>query len=477
MSNIREKTMKYIYCLLLTIISTSLFGQIISEELDSEIKRRVKLEINPSFSIGVLLPDGTTKFYGYGYFDHSKKQPDSLTLYEIGSVTKTFTATLANIYLKDSLNKPVSLFFSGIENLKLDSLTLYELQNHIAGVPRLSNQFSPQNWSDPFNGYTNDILQEELQNLNPDTSNIWSYSNFGYGILGRAIEKAYGKSYENLMGGLLEDIGMDNTFLSVPNDENQNIAKPTNIGTSNSNWHFTGPSRYAGGLVSNTKDLLNYLKYQKQNNVLFSSDSLQNLFQTGVPNLGKDKLFYQDGWFVLQPDSTTSILLHNGGTGGFISFLGYNRNTDTGVVILSNSVNVVDDIGVKILHPTFKLNRPERTIAYELADVIDEGKTDDLVSQFDSLKSANYPNNIIDIYWLERFNYGKGNYPVSNQLSDIMLKELPDDWEVYDIKGQNLEKLKDYKKAIESYEKALELNPENELLKVKIERCATLYKR
>ena len=221
--------MKYIYCLLLTFISSSLFGQIISEELDSEIKRRVKLEINPSFSIGVLMPDGATKFYGYGYFDNSKTQPDSLTLYEIGSVTKTFTATLANIYLKDSLNKPLSFFFSGIENLKLDSITLYELQNHIAGVPRLSNQFSPKNWSDPFNGYSNDILQEELQDLNPNTANIWNYSNFGYGILGRVIEKASGKSYENIIGGLLEDIGMYHTYLSAPTDENQNIAKPTNI--------------------------------------------------------------------------------------------------------------------------------------------------------------------------------------------------------------------------------------------------------
>ena len=469
--------MKYLYCLLLTFISTCLFGQVISEELDREIRRRVKLEINPSFSIGVLLPDGTTKFYGYGYYDNSRKQPDSLTLYEIGSVTKTFTARLATIFLKDSLNKPLSAFFFGIENPKLDSITPYELQNHIAGVPRLSNQFSPQNWSDPFNGYSYDILQKELQDLNPDTSNTWGYSNFGYSILGRAIETVSEKTYEKLMSGLLKNIGMNNTFLSVPALENQNIAKPTNIGTANSNWNFTGPSRYAGGLVSNTKDLLSYLQYQKQNNPLFSSDTLQKPIQTNVPNLGKDKLFYQDGWFVLKPDSTTNILFHNGGTGGYISFVGYNRTSDTGVVVLSNSVNVVDDIGINMLYPTFKLNHPERTIAYELADAIDAHNTNGLVNQFDKLKSKNYPNNIIDLYWLERFHFGKGNYSVSNQLSDIMVKELPDDWEVYDIKGQNLEQVKDYKKAAEFYEKAFGLNPDNELLNDKIKRCTRLYKR
>ncbi|MBS9525784.1 serine hydrolase [Litoribacter alkaliphilus] len=469
--------MKYIYCFLLTLISTSIFGQLISEELDSEIKRRVKLEINPSFSIGILLPDGTTKYYGYGYYDDSRKHPDSLTLYEIGSVTKTFTAELANTYLKDSLNKPLSTFFVGVENPKLDSITPYKLQNHIAGIPRLSNQFSPKNWSDPFNGYSNIILQEELRDLDPDTSNNWSYSNFGYGILGRVIEIVSGKSYENLMGGLLQEIGIDNTFLSLPTQGNQKIAMPTNIRTSNSNWNFTGPSRYSGGLVSNTKDLLSYLNFQRQNNPLFLSDSLQNPIQTRVSNLGKDKLFYKDGWFVLMPDSTTNIITHNGGTGGFISFVGYNKTTEFGVVVLSNSVNMVDDIGINILYPTFKLSHPERTIAYELAGDIDAGNTDNLVNQFNILKNENYPNNIIDIYWLERFHFGKSNYLISNQLSDIMVKELPKDWEVYDIKGQNLQKLKYYKKAIIFYEKALELNPENESLKNKINLCKKMYNR
>ena len=469
--------MKYIYCFLLIIISNNLFGQVMTEELENEIKRRVELEINPSISIGILFPNGTTEFYGFGYFDSNKKQPDSLTLYEIGSITKTFTATLTDIYLKDSLNTPLSAYFPAIKNPNLDSITLSELRNHIAGVPRLSNQFSPQNWSDPFNGYSVDILNEELRDLSPDTSNIWRYSNFGYGILGRAIEITTEKSYDILMGSLLNKIGMESTCLKLPSDNNHNVAQPTNIGTSNSNWNFTGPSRYAGGLVSNTKDLLSYLKYQKQLNPLFISDSIPKPIQTGVPDLGKDKLFYKDGWFILKPDSTTNILLHNGGTGGFISFIGFNKNTDVGVVVLANSVSVVDDIGINILYPTFKLNHPERTIAYELAEDIDAGDIDSLVSKYDNLRGEKYPNNVIDIYWLERFYFGKGNYSISTQLSDIMVQELPEDWEVHDIKGQNLEQLEDYRNAIVAYKKALKLNPKMEMLKEKIKRCTTMYKR
>jgi CubicO group peptidase (beta-lactamase class C family) len=467
--------MKYNLFFLLIIISGNLFGQAVTKELETEIKRRVQHEINPSISIGVLYPDGTAKYYSYGYYNHKNKQPDSLTLYEIGSVTKTFTATLVNKYLKDSLSTTLSAFFPAIENSKLDSITPADLRNHIAGLPRLSNQFSPENWSDPFNGYSTDILNKELQGLTPEASGKWSYSNFGYGILGHAIEIKTGKSFDALMSGLLREAGMESTFLKLPMESNK-LAQPTNVGTTNSNWNFTGPSRYAGGLISNAKDLISYLGYQKTTNPLFQSDPLGTIIQTGVPNLGEGKLFFKDGWFVLKPDSTTNILLHNGGTGGFISFIGYNKNTEFGVVVLANSVKVVDDIGIHILYPAFQLNHPKRTIAYELANAIDTGSVNGLVVKYNSLKSENYPDNIIDIYWLERFHFGQGNYAISNQLSDIMVQVLPEDWEVHDIKGQNLERLKEYKKATKAYQKAFLLNPENQLLKEKIKRCTILNK-
>lgn len=462
---------KYIFSFSLFLFYYTASGQEVTKELTTEIKRRIELEINPSISIDVLLPNGAARYYNYGHLDYQNSEPDSLTLYEIGSVTKTFTATLTQLYLKDSLHTPIKCFFPDIENSHLNSITLASLLNHKAGVPRLSYQFAPKNWSDPFNGYSNEILSDELRHLVVDTINTWTYSNFGYGILGRTIEVITQQSYDTLMAQLLHKAGMNNTYLRLPHNDDLSIAQPTNIGTSNSYWNFTGPSRYAGGIMSNTKDLLSYLTYQKRVNSLFTSENIDHLTQTQIPNLGKDKLFYKDGWFIYKPDSLTNILLHNGGTGGFISFIGYNKNTEIGVVVLSNSVNIVDDIGLSILDATFELNHPQRTIAYELADSIDALQTDGLIDIYNRLKKDDYPDNIVDVYWLERFHFGNGNYKISNQLSDIMVNELPDDWEVHDIKGQNLEKLNAYDKAITAYQKALALNPENKQLVKKIERC------
>ena len=460
--------MGYRWFFLWMIITHTVLGQGITKELEHEINRRVELEINPSISIGVLWPDGSTKYYNYGSFDTSNKQPDSLTLYEIGSVTKTFTATLTNIHLKEELNQPISDF---LPQAKLGKITVADLRNHVAGVPRLSAQFAPQNWSDPFKGYSNEILMEELKNLELDTSKIWRYSNLGYSMLGRTIEIAAKQPLDTLMGNLLDEVGMKNTWIEHTTHVPMQLAQPTNMGTTNSYWHFTGPSRYAGGLISNTNDLLRYLQFQKQTNPLFKTISANVLIPTAVDQLGKDQLFYKDGWFVLQPDSITNILLHNGGTGGFISFVGYNVQTKMGVVVLSNSVNMVDDIGLHIIYPSFKLTKPQRTIAFELADAIDAAKSNNLVGKYHRLQKVDYPDNIIDIYWLERFHFGQGNYDISRQLSTIMAQVLPEDWEVYDIQGQNLEQLNKYKKAAKAYQKALALNPNHPSLKEKIEAC------
>jgi tetratricopeptide (TPR) repeat protein len=148
-----------------------------------------------------------------------------------------------------------------------------------------------------------------------------------------------------------------------------------------------------------------------------------------------------------------------------------------GVVVLSNSVSIVDDIGLHLIYPASQLKQPQRTIAFELADAIDAGKGRNLVAKYQRLQKAAYPDNIIDIYWLERFHFGQSNYGISRQLSEIMVQALPEDWEVHDIQGQNLEQLKKYKKAAKAYQKALALNPNHPLLEEKIKRCTQINKQ
>ncbi|MUP42958.1 serine hydrolase domain-containing protein [Christiangramia aestuarii] len=460
------------FIVILAFFSLNTFGQEIPAEVETEIQRRTQLEINPSMSIGLLLPGGETRFYNYGKLDDSGKKADSLTFYEIGSITKTFTAYLAKEYLQEDLNTSLAFFFPEIKNKALQNTKIFQLRNHTSGVPRLSDNFSPANWADPYQDYSNEKLNTELEDLKfvADSLKSWSYSNFGYGILGRTIEKKTGKDFESLMGDFLDEAGLKKTVFDHSSLKDAELATPTNIGIKNFYWHLNGPSKYAGALISNTSDLIEYLKFQKRNNEIFSSELISEAIPTGIRNMGHGELYFKEGWFIMKPEPGTEILIHNGGTGGFTSFTGYNKSTGTGVVILSNSVSLNDDIGLKLIYPEFNLNRPQRSIAYDLAEFIEMGKTEDLLSRYKNMKNEGKLVKIVDIYWLERLNYGKGNWEVSDQLSDIMVLELPEDWEVWDIKGQNKERLQDYESAAEAYQKALGLAPDNAQLQRKIEK-------
>lgn len=465
-----------VFTLILPFLS---FSQTITEEIREEIDRRVSEKINPSLIIGILHEDGLRSYHAYGsYRNDMEVTPDSATHYEIGSVTKTFTAYLVNNYFTQQEAKTLDLFFPGIaaKNTRLKHINIQQLKHHVSGMPRLSDRFAPNNWSDPFKGYGDAQLENELLTVVPDTTAKWSYSNFGYAILGKALEQHTGKDFDMLISEIALQAGMPNTYTAHGPGIDSTMAAPTNLGTTNSFWHFEGPSRYAGGVISTASDLLNYLEYQKAQNDLFGRYPVTGAYPTGINTLGKNQLSYKEGWFVYEPDEYTQILFHNGGTGGYTSFLAYNKRTRTGIVALANSVTLADDIALKILYPGFELKSPERTIAYELAAMIDAGESDKILERYQALKQAEYPNNLVNIYWLERFHYGEKHYEISDKLSTIMLLELPDDWEVLNIKGQNLEKLGNYFDAKLMYESALELNPGRSAIKESITRCEAKLK-
>lgn len=459
---------------ILLFLPFTTFSQHLSDAVRAEINRRVSEGINPSMAIGILSPDNSTTFYNFGKYQLGKDiLPDSSTAYEIGSVTKTFTAWLSGIHFQEQLDQPINQFMpdEAKGNPVLDSVSLSALRNHISGFPRLSPAFNPDDWSDPFKGYNKQLWQQELEQLSLQSKGTWAYSNLGYASLGQLMAYSKNTSFESIFTDFFNQIGAQNSYLVHQSVPAEKLATPTNIGTANAYWHFEGPSRYAGGLISCTSDMLRYLTFQKQTNPLFSQDSVEDPIQTGINDLGEGQLFYKDGWFVLRPDDQTEIVLHNGTTGGFNSFVAYNKQTQTGIVMLTNAMSLADDMGLKILYPDYSMDHPVRTIAFELADLINARKTDKLFEQYQDKKAEGVPHNVLNVYWLERFYFGKEKYHISNQLSDIMVLELPEDWEVHHIKGQNLEKLQHYKQAKAAYEQALALNEGNTLVKERIAYC------
>ena len=216
------------------------------------------------------------------------------------------------------LDESILNYLPSVNNRELASLTVSEILNHRSGLPRLSEEFNPGDWSNPFSDYSEQKLTTELENIKLDSLKSWSYSNLGYATLGRIIENTTSQDIHSLFNGLFSEIGLSESYIDRFEVPDNQLAKPSYLGIPFSYWDFAADSGYAGTIKSSSADLIKYLNYQIEQNSFFDSEkSVDSLYETGIGAYGKDQLFYKNGWFIFKPDQLTEIITHDGGTGGF----------------------------------------------------------------------------------------------------------------------------------------------------------------
>jgi len=305
--------------------------------------------------VAVVIVDGDkTEFYNLGdsHIDTQRKV-NKETLFEIGSITKTFTATaLASMVIeqKVKLNDPVQMYLPEgvvlpIKNNK--PITLLSLANHSSGLPRLPTNMPVTNQLDPYADYNIELMYEFLNSyqLEYEVGTKQEYSNLGMGLLGHVLTLIDQKSYQTMLTTrVLKPLGMANTFANVPNDKINLISnghnselKPTPL------WNLNSISG-AGALKSNIHDMATFLQNNMANKKLTGVFSLTQIptFESQGKNTGL-------AWIVDQ-SGNGEILMHDGATGGFSSFIGFNKTSKKGIVILTNTVFNMNDIGYHYLN-------------------------------------------------------------------------------------------------------------------------------
>ena len=188
---------------------------------------------------------------------------------------------------------------------------------------------------------------------NPDPKNF-NYSNMGYAVLANCLESKARLPYDSLLQReILAKLGMNNTTF---NTDAANFATGyDHMGNETCHWNL--PAFYAGcgALRSDIRDMLKFLQANVNDNPLFKSfsETQKTVYKTSaVSSFGK-------GWEIrtaLLPGSD-SVIWHNGGTGGFKSFIGFVPGKKTGVVILSNQFNdKLDMLGFDLATLTSKVS-------------------------------------------------------------------------------------------------------------------------
>lgn len=335
----------------------------LTTKLDSlvheEVLNYAKKAATAGFSIGIL-QNGQTHFYGYGETENGNgKIPNENTIFEIGSISKTFTASATLLWAESkgiSLNTPVNNFLpSTIPALTKDNqkIELLHLLNHTSGLPRLSDDlddgWNPKN---PYAHYDSTKMYNYLKTytLTRKPGALFEYSNLGMGLAGQILERQTGLTYEQIVKQYIaQPLGMTHTKITLTTEDLQNAAKPHDKkGKVVSYWDFKAYAG-AGALRSNVKDMLLYAK----KHLATPTDAIGMAFQKVRTNTytgkGTDGSDYKIGlaWFELTIENQT-VYVHDGGTGGFLSFIFICPAKNLAMVYLNNNDNADESSPVAI---------------------------------------------------------------------------------------------------------------------------------
>lgn len=286
--------------------------------------------------------------------------PDGRTLFEIGSITKTFTALLlADGALRGEwdLDAPVrTLLPSGVVVPRRDGveITLAHLATHTSGLPNapipvLRGSLEMLHGRDPYAGLTLDGLLQSLAEARlrrtPGTGGL-HYSNLGVGVLGAALAHATGTPYGELVEQrVCRPLGLVDTAAHDRLDADQRarlVPGHRRRGAPAAPWPLDGLPG-AGALRSTADDLLRYLQAQLEPDSTVLADAIR---LTQRPRSAK-RAAMGLGW--VRNDGAHPLWWHNGGTGGFRSFAGFVPDRKVAVVVLSSSARSVDRLGVRAL--------------------------------------------------------------------------------------------------------------------------------
>ncbi len=336
-----------------------------SDRIPSEVRAKVTQLVTQGDCVGIvvgLVDSQGTYYFSRGFLSKTSARPVSEdTIFEIGSITKAFTGILLADRVEENLvalDDPVQKYLpssSRVPSRGGKEITLRTLANHHSGLPRLPDNMDMGDPENPYADYTGADLLLFLAGyeLPRDIGAAYEYSNLGMGLLGFALALRAGVSYEELVvDRICNPLAMKDTRITLSADQRARLAQGYVGDKPAKNWDFDALAG-AGALRSSARDMLRFLTASTEPEKTTLSDALQLAYRDRTET-GEANLFVALGWHISTKYETT-IIWHNGQTGGYHSFCGLNPATKVGVVVLTNSSTDIDDLGRHVLEPNYEL--------------------------------------------------------------------------------------------------------------------------
>lgn len=337
---------------------------------DSVVRRIIDEQVGPKHTVGLVIglldADGTRRVLTAGKADNGALQLDANTVFEIGSISKTFTnALLADMVRRGevTLDQPVQSLLPSTVKVPTRNgkqITLLDLATASSGLPRMPSNFKPKDSGNPFADYTVDLMYQYLNGytLTRDIGSLYEYSNTGMGLLGHALALRLKKSYfQAIEERVLKPLGMRDTRIELTPDMQRRLALGHDpVGKVVPNWDFTESITAAGSIRSTVADMFKFLAANLDSTSKPLGPTLAvthgSRRPTTIPNMTIGL-----AWHILKGPGGT-IVWHNGGTGGYRTFLGFDVAKRVGVILLTNSAISADDVAFHLIDSLVPLSKP-----------------------------------------------------------------------------------------------------------------------
>jgi CubicO group peptidase (beta-lactamase class C family) len=463
---------KIILCI--SVISIALTGSAqqskISIDVKEHIKSRIDNQINASIDVGYVEGDQVEYFsYGNTAIENGTTVNEN-TVFEIGSISKTFTAILLALKVNSgemSLDDPVSKYLPQTVTMPTrngEEITLQQLATHTSGLPRMPNDFEPKNPKNPYVDYTYENLYNFISNykLTRDIGTVSEYSNLGMGLLGHVLELQSGKSYEELVIEYIANpLQMYDTRLVFTEAMKKRLAKGHAGLSETENWDIITLGG-AGGIRSTVSDMVKYIQ-ANLNSETIDTKLHKAMALTHKTAFKNEEQRSESGlaWDV----EGGKFLLHNGSTGGYSAMIALDKSENRGVIVLSNSNESIDPIGIKIMMPSY----PLKTIKPSIAKILDKEIKDNgivkaivLYKNIKAEKSSDYNFEEEELNTLGYQYLSEGKKDIALEIFKLNVAEHPNASNPYDSLGEAYLDRGNQELAIKNYKTSLKLNPAND---------------
>jgi CubicO group peptidase (beta-lactamase class C family) len=344
------------------VISDTAIRQILSDRIDRD-------QQSVGMVVGIVTPDGHS-FVTHGQRSEPKLPITQETVFNLGSVTKVFTSLLLADAVRRgevALDDPAAKFLPpGLKALQRNgkSITLADLATHTSGLPSsiialpsASGAPAPKLTVEQAYSSNPDDLFRFLAayELTQDPGSQYIYSHLGMNLLAHILAVRANSSFGSLLEQrILRPLRMKSTggtakLNSIAGHDADLNSLPAELGLGG-----------AGGLQSSARDMAAFLEAAMGLHRTELTSAFAMLLSVQRPTL-EPNLKAALGWMVRTVDGRTFV--EKGGTSkGFHSYIGFDPSRRIGVVVLSNSVNDIEDVGRHLLDTTFPLAKIRRAI-------------------------------------------------------------------------------------------------------------------